>query len=79
MTTWHYQMTITPNSEHIGQSIKAVLIHWLIPQRIRGALRLKQHVRINGLYRPTNYQLQANDQLSLVFDQADFQIGRAHV
>jgi len=77
MTTWHYQMTITPNSEHIGQSIKAVLIHWLIPQRIRGALRLKQHVRINGLYRPTNYQLQANDQLSLVFDQADFRTGES--
>ncbi|MGO3364667.1 MAG: RluA family pseudouridine synthase, partial [Leuconostoc falkenbergense] len=41
MTTWQYQFKIAPHNA--GQSVKALWIKWLIPKRIRGALRIKRH------------------------------------
>lgn len=41
-TTWTHQFIIT--NQNAGQSIKQTLKMWLLPQRIRGALRIKKTI-----------------------------------
>lgn len=73
---WQYQMTIT--DKLAGQTIKQLFLKWLIPQRVRGALRIKKNYTINDQIVPTSYMLQVNDVLSLSFDEADFRTGVSH-
>lgn len=75
-TTWTHQFIIT--NQNAGQSIKQTLKMWLLPQRIRGALRIKKNYLVNGNEVPTNYELQINDQLILRFDQEDFRTSESH-
>lgn len=70
MTTWQYQFIISPHNA--GQSVKALWTKWLIPKRIRGALRIKRHFTVNGRMVPTSYYLATNDVLVMTFDQDDF-------
>ena len=70
MTTWQYQFIISPHNA--GQSVKALWTKWLIPKRIRGALRIKRHFTVNGRTVPTSYYLATNDVLVMMFDQDDF-------
>ncbi|MCT3115854.1 RluA family pseudouridine synthase [Leuconostoc lactis] len=76
MTTWIYRMTVP--TVRVGQSVKDTLKAWLIPQRLRGALRQKQHIHVNGQAVATNYVFQAGDQLALIFDAADFRTSESH-
>lgn len=73
---WRYQMLVTDFLS--GQTIKQLLVGWLIPQRVRGALRIKKNYRVNGQEVPTSYNLQVNDILSLAFDESDFRTGVSH-
>ena len=73
---WRYQMIVTDFLS--GQTIKQLLVGWLIPQRVRGALRIKKNYRVNGQEVPTSYNLQVNDILSLIFDESDFRTGVSH-
>lgn len=75
-TTWTHQFIIT--NQNAGQSIKQTLKMWLLPQRIRGALRIKKNYLVNGNEVPTNYELQINDKLILRFDQEDFRTSESH-
>ena len=76
MTTWIYQLTVP--TVRVGQSVKDTLKAWLIPQRLRGALRQKQHIHVNGQAVSTNYVFQAGDQLELIFDAVDFRTSESH-
>ncbi|WP_312040863.1 RluA family pseudouridine synthase [Leuconostoc lactis] len=76
MTTWIYRMTVP--TVRVGQSVKDTLKAWLIPQRLRGALRQKQHIHVNGQVVATNYVFQAGDQLELIFDATDFRTSESH-
>ena len=76
MTTWLYHLTVS--TVRVGQSVKDAFKAWLIPQRLRGALRSKRHIRVNGKTVSTNYVLQAGDVLELTFETADFRNGESH-
>lgn len=76
MTTWIYRMTVP--TIRVRQSVKDTLKDWLIPQRVRGALRQKQHIHVNGQAVATNYVFQAGDQLELIFDATDFRTSESH-
>ncbi|MGX7043167.1 RluA family pseudouridine synthase [Leuconostoc holzapfelii] len=70
MTMWTYHIPVA--TQRVGQTVKATLNAWLVPQRIRGALRMKQHISVNGHQVPTSYVFQTGDVLTLQFDAADF-------
>ena len=76
ITSWHYQITVS--DVQVGKTIKALFISWLIPQRIRGALRMKQHFRVNDHEVPTNYVLKTGDVLTLLFENDDFRTSESH-
>ncbi|WP_294977250.1 RluA family pseudouridine synthase [uncultured Leuconostoc sp.] len=75
-TNWTHQFIIT--NKNAGQSIKQILKMWLLPQRIRGALRIKKNYLVNGNEVPTSYELQVHDQLTLRFDDEDFRTSASH-
>lgn len=75
-TNWTYQFKIT--NKNAGQTIKQTFELWLLPQRIRGALRIKKNYLVNGHKVPTSYELQVNDVLNLRFDADDFRTSESH-
>ncbi|QEA59067.1 RluA family pseudouridine synthase [Leuconostoc koreense] len=76
MKKWQYNFIIT--SQNAGQTVKELLIKWYVPQRIRGALRIKKHFSVNNTIVPTNYELRVGDQLQLNFDADDFRTGKSN-
>lgn len=73
MTTWTYKITIA--DKRVGQTVKDILIDWLVPQRIRGALRIKRAIRINDCVVSTNYRVNLLDELTLILEEDDFRTG----
>ncbi|GMA69923.1 pseudouridine synthase [Leuconostoc litchii] len=76
MAQWQYNFIILSQNANI--TIKALLIRWLLPQRLRGALRIKKHLRVNGHIVPTSYVLQVGDCLQLLFEEDDVRTGRSN-
>ncbi|EQC82540.1 pseudouridylate synthase [Leuconostoc mesenteroides subsp. cremoris TIFN8] len=76
MKKWQYNFIIT--SQNSGQTVKELLIKWYVPQRIRGALRIKKHFSVNNIIVPTNYKLRTGDQLQLNFDADDFRTSESN-
>lgn len=67
---WTYHIEIS--ADRIGQSVKTTLSAWLVPQHMRGALRIKRHIFVNGHNVPTSYIFQTGDTLDLHFEATDF-------
>lgn len=70
MTTWPYQVTI--DTKTAGKTLKEQLAVWHIPRRIRGALRMREGVLINGTYHHTGTQLMVGDVVTFNFIATDF-------
>lgn len=70
MMTWPYQVTIT--TAEAGMALKDQLVRWHVPRRIRGNLRMRQAVLINGHYQHTGTILQAGDVVTFNFIDDDF-------
>lgn len=76
VSTWTYRLVMT--DQQAENTIKQLLTQWRLPQRIRGALRIKKNYRINDKIVPTSYVLQVGDRLSLKFDDEDFRTSESH-
>lgn len=70
MQTWDKRLILPANQPAI--SIKEQLTAWKIPKRIRGAIRMREGLELNGKYQPTNTALQPGDELILHFIASDF-------
>lgn len=70
MDTWQYQVIIGP--DEAGHTLKDQLASWHIPRRIRGALRMREDVLINGVYQHTGTLLNSGDELTFNFLASDF-------
>lgn len=72
MNEWIYKVVLPKNQATI--SIKNQLIAWYIPRRLRGSLRMRKAIRLNGINQPVSTILQPNDQLELLFIESDFKV-----
>lgn len=70
MNTWQYEVIVGTNEA--GKTLKEQLIAWQVPRRIRGALRMRNAVLINGKYQYLSTQLVAGDQITFNFIATDF-------
>ncbi|QBO36419.1 RluA family pseudouridine synthase [Periweissella cryptocerci] len=70
MQTWDKHLVLPANQPAI--SIKEQLTAWKIPKRIRGAIRMREGLELNGKYQPTNTILKPGDELDLHFIDSDF-------
>ncbi|CAH0419461.1 RluA family pseudouridine synthase [Periweissella ghanensis] len=67
---WPYQVTIT--AAEAGTTLKDQLANWHVPRRIRGNLRIRRAVLINGTYQHTGTTLQVGDVITFNFIDDDF-------
>ncbi|MCM0599574.1 RluA family pseudouridine synthase [Periweissella fabalis] len=67
---WPYELTIT--AQEAGTTLKDQLTKWYVPRRIRGNLRIRRAVLINGDYQHTSTVLKLGDKLTFNFIDEDF-------
>ncbi|KRM23922.1 RluA family pseudouridine synthase [Latilactobacillus graminis] len=48
-------------------SVRGLLNHWLVPQKMQHFLRINQNILVNGHYRAFNRQVEAGDQITMNF------------
>lgn len=70
MSDLQYKVTIGLNNQQ--KTLKQQLADWYIPRRIRGALRMRKAILINGVYQHTNTILKSGDILTFNFLASDF-------
>lgn len=67
---WIKKVTLTELQQ--TRSLRDQLIAWRIPRRIQGQLRQGRRVFVNGSYKPMNTNLEAGDELTMLFMDTDF-------
>ncbi|KRL61597.1 RluA family pseudouridine synthase [Latilactobacillus fuchuensis] len=62
-----YQKKVTLETDFSPMSVRGLLNHWLIPQKMQHFLRVDQNILVNGQYRAFNRFVEPGDQIDMTF------------
>ncbi|MBS9339179.1 RluA family pseudouridine synthase [Fructobacillus sp. M2-14] len=73
MKTMNYVKKVTIEEAEAGYSVKELLTAWYVPKHLRGKLRINRGIEVNGNWVSTAHVLEVGDELTLTFDEEDFE------
>lgn len=76
MDEWLYKVVLPTNQRAL--SIKEQLIAWHLPRRLRGSLRIRKAIKLNGTNQPVSTILKPHDQLEFLFIASDFKVATSN-
>ena len=64
-----YQKKVTLETDFSPMSVRGLLNHWLIPQKMQHFLRVNHEILVNGQYRAFNRLVEPGDHIDMLFSE----------
>ena len=69
-----YQKKVTLAPDFSPMSVRGLLNHWLVPQKMQHFLRINQDILVNGHYLAFNRHVEAGDQITMNFSEVSVKV-----
>ncbi|QMU86101.1 RluA family pseudouridine synthase [Latilactobacillus sakei] len=69
-----YQKKVTLETDFSPMSVRGLLNHWLVPQKMQHFLRINREILVNGQYRAFNRNVEPGDEITLNFSEVSVKV-----
>ena len=65
---------VTLETDFSPMSVRGLLNHWLVPQKMQHFLRINREILVNGQYRAFNRNVESGDEITLNFSEVSVKV-----